>query len=60
MFYSGAGGPVLVGAEPAHHEAGAAANCCTGEAGEARGKVLLDGRKVPEFLQSEELHFEVD
>ena len=60
VFHSGAGGAVLFAAQPAHHEAGAAAHTCTGEACEARGKGLQDGFEVPELLQSKELHFEGD
>ena len=60
VFHSGAGGAVLVGAQPAHHEAGAAAHGCTGEACEARGMGLQDGAEVPELLQSKEVHFEGD
>ena len=52
VFHSGAGGAVLVGALPAHHEAGAAANGCTGEACEAREKGLQDGVEVPELCRA--------
>ena len=60
VSFSGAGGVVLAGAQPARHEGGAAAHGCTGEACEARGKGLQDGVEVPELLQSREVDFEGD